>query len=157
MGHTHDCFGPSKWIQFDQFMRRLLLSLALALWVLTWLWGTSHWHWTPWVRAIAYFSYFTVAIWILDFGYRKIRPKTDWSIRSGLLLVMVMASLLIAGGHALLTQGFNLSLERTINYDWTALKKQNPWLWSLSTGLLHAMIIGLMGMTVLIWRRPISD
>ena len=135
-------------------MKRIALSVALSTWILIWLWGIGQFQWTPGTRAIAFFLYFSVSVFILDRGYCWIRPSTDWSVRSGLSMIMLLSFVGISAGHYMLSRWLEIELQLIPSIERYPLKQEMPVIWSAVVGVLHALIIGIMGMTVLIWRKP---
>lgn len=133
-------------------MKRVAVSFILSVWVLFWLWAIGQFQWSSAIRAAAFFIYFSASVFILDKGYQWIRPSTDWSIRSGLLLIMFMSFIWMTIGHSALSELHILTTPYTPVFE--SNLKHTPLFWSIAVGILHALIIGIMGMTVLIWRRP---
>ena len=121
--------------------------------MLIWLWGIGQFQWTISTRAVAFFCYFTLTVFLLDIGYRWIRPTTDWSVRSGLFLIMFYCFTVLSLGHYALIQLTDIDVDPLNDVQGFRGKEEMPLIWSAIVGLLHAVIIGIMGMAVLIWRR----
>lgn len=137
---------------------RVVLSLVISAWILGWTWAVGYFDWTEYNKAVAFFIFFTMEVFLLDIGYQWIRPKTDLSISAGLGILMLFTCVFIVLGTLFISAYRPDALFPTI---WRTLNgaeefELRPFSWAIITGIFHALILGLMGMTVLIWRRPIK-
>ncbi len=139
--------------------RRLITSFLLTVWILSWTWAVGYFDWTSENRAVAFFFFFSVEVFLLDRGYRWIRPETELSISAGLGIIMLFTGIFVVLGTLLISAYRPDALFPTI---WRTLNgaaefEMRPYSWALITGVFHALVLGLMGMTVLIWRRPFRN
>ncbi len=139
--------------------RRFMTSLLLTFWILLWTWAVGYFDWTSENRAVAFFFFFSIEVFLLDRGYRWIRPKTDLSISAGLGMLMLYTGILVFAGTVLVSayrpDALFPTIWRTING--ASEFEMRPVTWALITGIFHSLVLGLMGMTVLIWRRPFRN
>jgi len=69
-------------------------------------------------------------------------------------MIMLLSFVGISAGHYMLSRWLEIELQLIPSIERYPLKQEMPVIWSAVVGVLHALIIGIMGMTVLIWRKP---